>query len=941
MGYYFSISNENEIIFASNRNKNNGLFIDESKENKITLIYNIDKPGEKIRLLGSQFIENNKENCKMIIDFTEMDLLEYYQPKEKGKTLKIILGMNKNVTNLSYMFYKCSSLIKIPDLDNININNITGISNMFSGCSSLKSLPYIPNIKTNKIDDMSYLFNECSSLEKLPDISEWNTSGVRSMKSMFSFCSSLKTLPNIDNWNIKNVTNLSNMFYGCSSLLFLPEISSWNTKNVSDISYIFCRCSSLEFLPDISKWATDKITDMSHIFHGCSSLISLQSISNWKTNNVKNMSHMFHGCSNLQLLTSLSKWKTDNVSNMSYMFKGCSSLTSLDIEKWNTDKVINIYMIFANCFKLNPLPDISNWKCNKNLYIKENNDDKNQIKSKGAIHNDNLKFIPQIELKFNNVDKYEINLIQKLKAELKSILKTDNFSIIEIKKGSLTIILTLQNIILNEIKKMDDAANTLDRTFQKSFFNNINSDVDNLVQKLREHEFISLGTTNPRPDFVDSDIMDITKEENRKIIADKILKIAEEKKNNDINIIEQAKSITKEDLEEYFTDLAMEANEQETNLVHIIERLDEFNKIFDEEIENLLKKSVFEYKIDNIFLVDKENDSYIISKRNCPNRIVKVLVHGTNVDAITNILSSNFRPSRACAFGGGVYFTDILDYAWYYGGRRNRYNWNIIPRVNEFFTCIASEIFYDESKLEKVYHIIGDRNNKVSPNGIRFAFVNYYGNAIDENSLIGYTGFIGNEYLISEKNQFLPLYGITFRRVEYLVIWRDYNFNPGNPNNFFNFQEMQNFHRAIKKYIFRELNSKIYYMETNEEALELLKRKKYNKVIIMANGYNNGTDFINETRKIIGANTIAAVTCYDVNKYIDSVQRMENVLILNGIKLHEKFINCIRMNDKDLYTDLKEEINIEYNCNLNDYTEDLFNYPNFKEEGNFGELTFD
>ncbi len=48
--------------------------------------------------------------------------------------------------------------------------------------------------------------------------------------------------------------------------------------------------------------------------------------------------------------------------------------------------------------------------------------------------------------------------------------------------------------------------------------------------------------------------------------------------------------------------------------------------------------------------------------------------------------------------------------------------------------------------------------------------------------LIRYNRFIGNEICITNKNQILPLYGVTFRRIKYLVIWRDYNFNLENPN---------------------------------------------------------------------------------------------------------------------------------------------------------------
>jgi hypothetical protein len=244
-----------------------------------------------------------------------------------------------------------------------------------------------------------------------------------------------------------------------------------------------------------------------------------------------------------------------------------------------------------------------------------------------------------------------------------------------------------------------------------------------------------------------------------------------------------------------------------------------------------LEKSYYEYKIDNIFLVDKDNTKYLTEKRKCPNLITKILLHGTNVNAITSILSTNFKQSKAHDFGLGVYFTDILDYAWYYGGSDNRINFRHIPKVNEFFTCVASEIYYDKFKLEKVYNC-NTVNDPVQKNGIRCAFANHAGTILDKITLNNFKGFIGNEYLLTDKNQYFPLYGITFRRVEYLVIWRDYNFNPCNPNNYINFEEMQNFHRRIKKYIFRELDSKVYFVQTNEEAFELLKRKKYNKIII-------------------------------------------------------------------------------------------------------------
>jgi len=235
----------------------------------------------------------------------------------------------------------------------------------------------------------------------------------------------------------------------------------------------------------------------------------------------------------------------------------------------------------------------------------------------------------------------------------------------------------------------------------------------------------------------------------------------------------------------------------------------------------------------------------------------------------------------------------------------------------------------------------------VPKNGIRCAFANYETALMDINKLQEYKGFIGNDYLITDKSQILPLYGITLKRVEYLVIWRDINFGKKNPNQYDEkmFHKIQEFHREIKKYIRRELNSNAYFMESSEEALELVERKKYNKVIIITNGNNNGKEFIIQARRIIGSNTIAAVTTYNVYEHINWVKNMENVLILNGLNFHKKFFNCIKDNDKNLYNQLRNEIINYYNNNkfefyLNEVSPNLFNFTTFKEYGTFDELNF-
>ena len=210
------IDQKNEDI--TNDNENGDLFQNISKENKLILKYKIDYPGESIRLVGSKFYENNKDNCKMCIEFEVKDLMEFYQAKNNESFIKLTLAISHKITDLSYMFYECSSLISITNLYDLNINNVTNLSYMFFGCFSLTSLSDISEWKINKVNDISHMFQGCSSLKSLPLISKWKTYNVIDMSYMFYNCSSLTSLDDISIWDISKVNNISLFFYNCPLL---------------------------------------------------------------------------------------------------------------------------------------------------------------------------------------------------------------------------------------------------------------------------------------------------------------------------------------------------------------------------------------------------------------------------------------------------------------------------------------------------------------------------------------------------------------------------------------------------------------------------------------------------------------------------------------------------------------------------------------------------
>ena len=67
-----------------------------------------------------------------------------------SETNSIIESENKSINSIEYLLTLSS------------FNKITNMSYMFYECSSLKSLPHISNLNTCNVTNMSYMFYECS-----------------------------------------------------------------------------------------------------------------------------------------------------------------------------------------------------------------------------------------------------------------------------------------------------------------------------------------------------------------------------------------------------------------------------------------------------------------------------------------------------------------------------------------------------------------------------------------------------------------------------------------------------------------------------------------------------------------------------------------------------------------------------------------------------------
>ena len=122
----------NDFLNGNFKNKMNSLINKFNYKKLTTLIYNINKNENKIKLFDNEFVKNNKDNYYLIIEDKSINICEYYysdnETINKNKKLKVRLIEKNLITNMSYMFSDCKSLSSISGVPNWNTNNVTSMS---------------------------------------------------------------------------------------------------------------------------------------------------------------------------------------------------------------------------------------------------------------------------------------------------------------------------------------------------------------------------------------------------------------------------------------------------------------------------------------------------------------------------------------------------------------------------------------------------------------------------------------------------------------------------------------------------------------------------------------------------------------------------------------------------------------------------------------------
>ena len=203
------------------------------------MIYKIEKNTEKLTILGKDFIKNNKNKCKLIINNKKCQLKDIILIKSiKKSNMKLVL--NKNIYNKSFMFKNC---VKLESL--IQISNVHDIENLLNDEPMIDVNEREKNNLNNFSDTYSDTDDSDYSFSEITKKTEENSDKFEIVKIYQKL-----------NFLMDNNIILKEMFYNCKSLKILPDLSKWNKKVIHDMSKMFFNCKSLTYLPNISCWDT-------------------------------------------------------------------------------------------------------------------------------------------------------------------------------------------------------------------------------------------------------------------------------------------------------------------------------------------------------------------------------------------------------------------------------------------------------------------------------------------------------------------------------------------------------------------------------------------------------------------------------------------------------------------------------------------------------------
>ena len=116
-----------------------------------------------------------------------------------------ISGWNtSNVTFMDEMFRKCVKLKNIIGIENLDVLKLKRANFMFDSCENLVELD-LTNWNPISLENAWSMFYRCSNLKIIKNIENWQLPNINDVSYMFYNCAKLDV--DLSNWDLSNLKN--------------------------------------------------------------------------------------------------------------------------------------------------------------------------------------------------------------------------------------------------------------------------------------------------------------------------------------------------------------------------------------------------------------------------------------------------------------------------------------------------------------------------------------------------------------------------------------------------------------------------------------------------------------------------------------------------------------------------------------------------------------
>ena len=171
-----------------------------SKFNKIK----VESKDQLEAIIQKRYNNNNSFIDLTDIDISELDNLSSIFCGLKLEVVDISGWDTSNVTAMAYMFSRCKNLKNIIGIENLDVLKLKRANFMFDSCENLVELD-LTNWNPISLENAWSMFYRCSNLKIIKNIENWQLPNINDVSYMFYNCAKLDV--DLSNWDLSNLKN--------------------------------------------------------------------------------------------------------------------------------------------------------------------------------------------------------------------------------------------------------------------------------------------------------------------------------------------------------------------------------------------------------------------------------------------------------------------------------------------------------------------------------------------------------------------------------------------------------------------------------------------------------------------------------------------------------------------------------------------------------------